>query len=88
MQETNLNTGKQTTPVGEEAETVDSAGEISGMSIRISSINNLRDLNSVGKLPESQPRNATVAEERDTTQISAIFALRHSATPARSKATF
>ena len=57
MRGTNQNMEKLTTPAGEEVETVDTA---EGISTRIISISNLRDLNSVGKLPEPQPRSATV----------------------------
>ena len=76
---------KLTTPAGEEVETGDTAG---GISTKIIEISNLRDQNSVGKLPEPQPRNATAVGGPDTMQTSAAFALRHSAASARYKATF
>ena len=66
MREMNLNTEKQIMPDGEEVETVDSAEEVIKISISISSNNNLRVRNSVGKLPECQPRCATVAGQLAT----------------------
>ena len=85
MQGTNQNMEKPTTPAGEEVETGDTAGEIS---TRIIKINNLRNQNLEGKLPELQPRNATAVGGPDTMQTSAAFGLRHSAASARYKATF
>ena len=88
MQEMNLNTEKQTMPDGEEVETVDSAEEVIKIGINISTISNLRVKNSVGKLPECQPRCATAERGLATMQTSATFVLRHFAHSARPRVTF
>ena len=75
-------------PDGEEVETVDSAEEVIRISIGISSSSNLRVRNSVGKLPECQPRCAAAAGGLATMRTSATSALRLSAASARLMATF
>ena len=88
MREMNLNTEKQIMPDREEVETVDSAEEVIGINISISSSSNLRTRNSVGKLPECQPRCATPAGGLASMRTSAAFVLRHFAHSARPKVTF
>ena len=86
MRGTSQNTERPTTPAREEAETVDTAEEIS---TRTSTRNsNFRVQNSEEKIPELRIQNATAAGGLDTTRISAAFALRHSAHSAKYKATF
>ena len=67
MPEMNLNMEKQIMPDGGEVETMDSAEEV----IKISTSSNLRVRNSVGKLPECQPRCATAVGGLATMRTSA-----------------
>ena len=88
MREMNLNTEKQIMQDGKEVETVDSAEEVIRISISISSSNNLRVKNSVGKMLECQPRCATAAGGLATMRTSVAFVLRNSPHSARPKVTF